>query len=86
MDGEYNPGRVPFVPFIQRIRTMGVYRARSDCTYVQTDLAVYAPQNKSMVNQSVENAGVVFAKGANERNEFFEIRGPRWPWIAHLNF
>ena len=23
-------------------------------------------------NQSVENAGVVFVKGANERNEFFE--------------
>ena len=23
-------------------------------------------------NQSVENAGVAFVKGANERNEFFE--------------
>ena len=23
-------------------------------------------------NQSVENAGVVFVKGANERNKFFE--------------
>ena len=24
-------------------------------------------------NQSVENAGVAFVKGANERNEFFDI-------------
>ena len=25
-----------------------------------------------MINQSVENAGVAFVKGANERNELFE--------------
>ena len=27
-------------------------------------------------NQSVENTGVAFVKGANERNKFFETRGP----------
>ena len=29
-------------------------------------------QNEAIRNQSVENAGVAFVKGANERNSFFE--------------
>ena len=34
-------------------------------------------------NQSVENAGVVFVKGANERNDFFEkINKQRYMWEA----
>ena len=31
----------------------------------------YLPKDKSDINQSVENAGVAFVKGAKERNEFF---------------
>ena len=29
-------------------------------------------KNNNVKNQGVENAGVAFVKGANERNEFFE--------------
>ena len=39
--------------------------------YMYLDRYIYIYFN-SLPNQSVESAGVVFVKGANERNEFFE--------------
>ena len=38
----------------------------------QTNRSIDRRETKKKKNQSVDNAGVAFVKGANERNEFFE--------------
>ena len=37
------------------------------------------------INQSVENAGVAFVKGANERNKFFEKKTVMYDERAQTN-
>ena len=40
---------------------------------------------KPVINQSIENAGVAFVKGASERNEFIEQEVHDGPGVAHLS-
>ena len=65
----------PNLVMVKPRKDMNNVSCRHDMTEILLKAEYNTIQSFSYSNQSVENAGVAFFKGANERNKFFEKKG-----------